>query len=415
MKLSKYVHIVFEDKFTLLFNTINSCIVQLKPTTGGNIESLFDELSEEELCYLELNKFFISDEDALKLFFTVPRQPVLNITVALTERCNLHCRYCYQNDLISRLVMDRCTIDKIVTYISKVLSEHEYINEIHFDLIGGEPLMAMEQVRYLVNKMRNFTDVGIYYLLETNGTLFTDKAREIFDDVNLVAHITLTLPEDHNYVRPFKKEECKDDSFSVILNNLVEADSFFKKKNHQLALRYNLHKKNMDAFDDFLSMMREKLPYEFSVEVAPVIDYEYNEGCDALSTDEYSKWYLPKHFENRQGVFSCEKFLIPSTRCRQCVGYQPNNIKINPDGSLSICNAWVAGNRRGSIDMLLNGETKEGIFPECRHSQELDEECADCEFLFLCGGKRLCRGDNQCHFTDYDIDDYLVRYVAERG
>lgn len=408
MELSRFVRIIPKTDSTILFNTINSCIVECEHIWIPNQDVFLRQFSESELTYLNANQFFIDDGSALKLFYSPTEENVINITISLTEQCNLHCRYCYENDLTTRLVMKTDTVQKIIQYIEKVLESDQKIEMVCFDLIGGEPLLALDSISYLIEGMQQICGVGVHYQIETNGTLFTDQVRDILKDVETTINIALTPPEDHNFMRPFKNGTS---TYSTILNNLIDSKDFFASSNHNLVIRYNANKNNSDRIDDFSEYLRDTLSYEFSLEIAPIINYSYNSMCNTLSPAEYSTWFLDKYFALTNDVFCPEKFLLLSRRNKGCTALKEHNIKIHPDGTLALCNAWVVGNRAGNINMLLSGITKENIFSPNFLSGNLDAECRMCKDLFLCGGKRFCRKEDQCHFVDFDIDEYIKMYT----
>lgn len=408
MQLSKYVYILPLNSCVIIFNTINSCIVELETKYLKELNVLTEMLSKEESQYLIENKFFIDEADALNEFTSIDELNSLNIIISLTENCNLQCKYCYQNNLNSTNLIELQTIDKIIEYIKKVIYKNTNIKKIFFDLIGGEPLLAIKQIEYLVQSMGIFDNIDIYYQLETNGTLFTSNIRSIFENKNLIAHITLSMKYDHNNMRPYKNG---NGSFSIILENLLQAKEFFLNPSHILAIRYNVHNNNYNDFDDFVTYIRSILSYPFDIETAPIINYEYNSLYNSMSEKSYKIWNLRKHFQYTQDPFSEENFKLTPTKYKQCIGYEKYNIKIFSDGTLGMCNAWFEKNRKGHIDLLLSGIPKENIFPECQYTNKIDYSCISCKDLFLCGGKRFCKVNNQCNFIDVPIKEYLQMYL----
>lgn len=412
MKLSRFVRIVPSKTGVILFNTINSCIIELTQDYFSDGEIIWDRFSSDETTYLQENQFFIDDRTAIKKFQT--SEPLTQITVilSLTEHCNLRCKYCYENDLRQKSIMSSDTIKKTVDYIASVIQNHPSLEEIHFDLIGGEPLLVVDSIAYLIKLMRPFSDKRVTYLIETNGTLFDINVQNILREVNATIHITLTPKEDHDMMRPFPGPIS---SYDMILSNLIAAKEFFENPDHLLALRYNVHRGNMEEFDEFISYMHKTLGYPFALETALIANYDYNDWQNPLSQDEYAPWNLSKIFEISDNMYSEERFFLNPKNCHPCIGYQPYSIKVHADGSLALCNTWKPINRQGNIDLLLSGMTKEQIFEESIPLRTLDDECMYCQDLFLCGGKRFCKGDDQCRFIDFDIDDYLKKYVKGRS
>ena len=80
MNLSKYVRVIQGNDSTILFNTINASIIEFTYQKSNDINILLQEMTDDEVNYLRENLFFISEQNAMKLFFTEPVSPVLNIT-----------------------------------------------------------------------------------------------------------------------------------------------------------------------------------------------------------------------------------------------------------------------------------------------------------------------------------------------
>lgn len=414
MKLSKYVKTIFTNSSTILFNTINANIVEFPHQKNNDIDLLLQELSDDELIYLRENLFFISDQDALKFFFASPVSHSLNITVSLTEFCNLKCQYCYENNLIHKSVIFQKTIDKIIQYICEVLSKNKSISAVNIDLIGGEPLLEIKQIQYLIHKLKTVNGVPFYFTLETNGTLFSEEVQEILSETSILVSVPLTIEADHNIMRPFK--DGRSSSYTTIVENLVRAKAFFEDQKHQLVFRYNAHSANIHYFDEFFETVNALLPYSFEIELARIINYPYNIPCQILSYAEYSEWFLKTYFKYTKDAYSKEHFLLPRKCFVSCVAYNPDDIKFHPDGSLALCNAWTPQNRCGNIDRLLSGKTKKEIFSTNRlFEPEIDHACYECPDIFLCGGKKICNLDNPCEFVDFNINDYIIKYVSGRN
>lgn len=233
MNLSKYVRVIQGNDSTILFNTINASIIEFTYQKSNDINILLQEMTDDEVNYLRENLFFISEQNAMKLFFTEPVSPVLNITISLTEFCNLKCRYCYEGNLIRRSVISPETIDNIVQYIYAILSRDKRKSIVNIDLIGGEPLLEIEQIQYLIQKLNPINDVTIYFTLETNGTLFSKQVQEVFKEMNVLVSVPLTIETDQNTMRPFKNGDA---SYITIVENLAKAKAFFESEKHQLLI-----------------------------------------------------------------------------------------------------------------------------------------------------------------------------------
>ena len=201
--------------------------------------------------------------------------------------------------------------------------------------------------------------------------------RKIFDSENIVVHIALSSKSDHDKWRPYGNGSG---SFSTIVENLVSAKDFFSNPHHNLA----------------------------------TVNYPYNSLKNTLPFAAYQSWNLEMHFKYENPNYQTELFIPTARRYHQCIAYDRYSIKIFSDGSLGLCNAWVPGNRRGHINHLLEGRKKEEIFSDLFKKYKVGPECINCGDLFLCGGKRFCRGNDQCLYSDFSIDQYLKAFCEGR-
>lgn len=97
------------------------------------------------------------------------------VTLVLTEQCNLNCVYCYENHKSTK-AMDFFTAKKIIDKEFKNENESE---RIYVDLFGGEPFLQFDLIKkiddYLINHLHK-TNVIIF--MTTNGTLIHGEIKK---------------------------------------------------------------------------------------------------------------------------------------------------------------------------------------------------------------------------------------------
>lgn len=100
----------------------------------------------------------------------------MNVTLWLTDRCNLRCKYCYENDTHSIHDMTSEIACQAVNFMKKQLFiTNEKILKVFFH--GGEPLLNYEvipQIIEMINASIN-SKVKIIYGITTNGTIINDN------------------------------------------------------------------------------------------------------------------------------------------------------------------------------------------------------------------------------------------------
>ncbi len=398
MKFSRYVIKVYSNKKYILYNTVNDSIIVLSKKEYEK-PSLF--------LYLKLKamSFFIKDKKVLKRIKSIRNSSknLLDITISLTEDCNLKCSYCSQNNHKRKGIITEELIDEIIEYIRNCIKINKY-KDVIINLFGGEPLLAKERIIYLVNKMKKLNNlINIYYSIETNGILLDDGFLKNFK--NIVVGISITPKEDHDNFRIFKNGSG---SYDTILSNIKKCKTFDGEK-RILKIRYNVNQNNYNLFSNFVRDIRQLKKVSY-IQLAYTYNFEYNTSENKLDYNQYKKWYTNEAMEILIKNGFEVGYIHPSYNA--CKAYEKHNIKIFSDGKLAMCNAHLYNENQISIkDLNKNISLINEIFNEKNIDLLIDRKCETCSNLLLCGGKYLCRSDDYCNFVDYDVKEFIKKYI----
>ena len=103
--------------------------------------------------------------------FLAGDRPVIDtVFVVLGRGCNLSCRYCLQHDLVDALPAE---VDPSVPAFIRRLAVDQ--GRLRVQLYGGEPLVYMDAVRELVDRLADVRD-KLTWTMITNGRLLDDAA-----------------------------------------------------------------------------------------------------------------------------------------------------------------------------------------------------------------------------------------------
>lgn len=121
------------------------------------------------------------------------RQPVSMLILKMVGFCNLACAYCYDyNAVVYRRRMEMETAEQAV---SQALERaHGGLNVLFH---GGEPLLAFDAIRALVQHARSVAGVlgrTVHFSVQTNGTQFTDEVVEFLVSENFSVGVSLDGP-----------------------------------------------------------------------------------------------------------------------------------------------------------------------------------------------------------------------------
>ena len=390
MQLSQYLKIypsLEKPDSIILFSTQNASSV-LVPV--GLIDDIRNgNLSEEEkdtLANLKLITPSTEEEKQNMLSFIRELNEVdrtLKFVVVLNLDCNLGCRYCFEGTRKGKFYLSAETADRFINFVKRRdLSGKE---KIKIAFYGGEPLLSMERIVEISEKMRAFGDSkGLKYgfSLVTNGTLLTPAVVKRLKPLGLQgAKVTLDGPEDvHNLYRPFKSGAG---SFDTIFRNVKDVCNI---TGVQIGGNYT-----KDSFREFPRLLDNLIAAGLTPGKVPVIKFDpvinenseyappdFHDGCESSNEPWISDAALYLREEILRRGYRTQK-IMPSS----CLLERDNSFVVNVDGALYKCPGMI-GREQCRI-----GNVETGLI-DYRESYGLDvwknDECLACAYLPLCFG-----------------------------
>lgn len=91
----------------------------------------------------------------------------MHLTLHLTDRCNLACRYCYQRQGTAEM-----SFETAMRSIEECAAGEENVGIIFF---GGEPLLKAELIFQIIDACEVKAPQRFHYKVTTNGTLLTSE------------------------------------------------------------------------------------------------------------------------------------------------------------------------------------------------------------------------------------------------
>jgi len=387
MYLSRYLKIYphrQEPDYHLFYSTKKASIILLHESTlkslndGGLSPSDKDTLSELGFLVHDLNK---EKEEMLSFFDEINKRKKFNAVLVMNLDCNLGCRYCYEGGMKGKFYMSSETADLLIDFIqSHCLADGKAV---HLDFYGGEPLLSLNLIKSISEKLRSSTEKrGLSYTfnLVTNGTLLTGKIAEELASLGLQsAKITVDGPrENHDRFRPFK---TGSGSFDTIIRNLKETCSLI-----DIQIGGNYTRENYRDFPRLLDyLFKEGLTPEkvYIVKFDPVTKTggalpDFREGCESIN----EPWLFEANIFLREEIMK-RGFHTPKIVPTTCMIELNDDIVVNFDGTIYKCPGLI-GWKGFEI-----GDVTTGI-KDYKESYNLNvwkkQECLNCEYLPLCFG-----------------------------
>jgi uncharacterized protein len=187
----------------------------------NGLNEIRETVKSENILQMPPIKKMLSLDDA-------PSNQTKSISLEMTERCNLRCKYCIYHEgesgfrTFGTKDIDLDTAKKAVDILSRSTQKDVYIT-----FCGGEPLLRFDIIKDTIEYCRiKLHNKKVFYSMTTNGTLITEQIANYWSSLeHHITTISLDGPElIHNQNRVF----CDGNgSFQMImrgLKRLVEAE-----------------------------------------------------------------------------------------------------------------------------------------------------------------------------------------------
>ena len=315
-----------------------------------------------------------------------------------SSQCNLLCRYCYYNNIAERRSVKSLGMMSFQTIENIMRKTFAHTNdEVNFLFQGGEPLLVgmdfyIEFMRLL--KLYNSANIKVKLIIQSNGTLITDKWAQFFVENDFLVGVTLDGPQlIHNAMRiksngkgsfldvikgiDILKKWNIDFHVMCVINELVSQNTksiynFFKSQNikHLQFIPYH------DPIDEISGGYPHSLkPVSFGKFMCELFDLWYSDlkkNC-YLSIRNFDNYVRMAHGENPEVC----------SMLGHCVPY----FVIEANGQVYPCDfysndSWYLGNINDTNFKRLTNSPLFKKFVDL--SIPKDAECLNCEHYKLC-------------------------------
>ncbi|MGA1794015.1 MAG: radical SAM protein [Thermoplasmatota archaeon] len=313
-----------------------------------------------------------------------------NVTINITNRCNLRCLTCYNQPLDhGKDSIGTEEIERLLDSLGDRIKEGAT-----FAILGGEPLIVPELT---LKACRIAKDRGMVPIISTNGTLVTKEiARELRrNDVELQVSLDGATAGTNDRIRGAGTFEKVRKNFAVLVKNKVHTILSMvvcQENFHELGEFMELSRKWGASEVRFIPMKRIGLGETGSL-TPPSLEMMVKAGAEALKKDRKIRRKLLRDY------FSILAYQCTVCMKRESCGVGIKTVFMDADGSLYPCpNLCYPRFRFGSVhqdpsSILKAWESSGGIL-DVRESYCVDsvEPCSECEVRYWCGGG--CRGES---------------------
>jgi len=260
-------------------------------------------------------------------------RPLLNLRIAITQRCNFRCDYCHkEGEGCSRGTCEEMTVDEIVRIARIAVS----LDISRIKLTGGEPLMRKD----LCDIVKGIAEIpGLRDLsMTTNGSLFASEAKRLHECGLRRVNVSLPTLNAEAY------QKLTDGKLENALEGIKAAvDAGFKPVKLNMVVLNGI---NVDAVPEMMDFARQTGTILQLIELDPVnVDDDYFSAYHRL-LDEHEEMLKQKaiRIETRKFMHNRHVYHLPDSTvevvhptenrefCAHCT-----RLRVTSDGKLKTC------------------------------------------------------------------------------
>ena len=424
MYLSK---IIKTAEHTYVYDALNNKFALLQSEDDIYNESKYaDFLSEndfrdiKEPCEFEI-KYPYSEEELEKMYNT----SIKSMTLALTEQCNLRCKYCgympkYMDESYTLKEMSSDTAFKAIDILMKNSHESEIC---HVGFYGGEPLLRLNLIKECVAYIKEkYPFRKPAYNITTNAVLLDEDVAEflIKNDIKII--ISLDGPTQQlNKYRVFQNGKS---SFDIVCKNIQmlyrKNPKYFRESVTYNVVMYNGASQELfEAVDSLWKSnvnMIDLFPTDYFMRVRDKSD-ESLLSAGRINIKSYDFAYknmlknMKKYYNSFNGPSGGNK-ILPGGFC--IAGVRKNFV--TTDGKIIVCEKVDESQEIFEIGDVDNGIDISKVRRLISYTLKRTEKCKKCwaaKFCKICFKDIININDEFCDKARKDVERELGYYLAQ--
>ncbi len=315
--------------------------------------------------------------------------------------CNLRCKYCFADEGEYHGSRKAMSAEVGMKAIDFVIEKSGPRKNIEVDLFGGEPLMAFDTIKEIVEYAKvqeKLHKKVIRFTMTTNATLLNDEIMKYMDEN--MGNIVLSIDGRKSVNDKVRTRVDGSGSYDRILPNIQKMVNM-RDKSKAYYVRGTFTRENTDFFED-VKHMADLGFKEISIE--PVVlpdEHELSLREEDLPTifEQYDKLYSDMLQRYKDGTdFKFYHFNI-DLQGGPCVykrisgcGAGHEYVAVTPDGDIYPCHQFV-GNEDFLMGNIYNGMNNNKLEQEFKAAHIYNKpKCKDCWARFYCSGG--CQANN---------------------
>lgn len=320
--------------------------------------------------------------------------PLTSISLAIAQKCNLGCSYCYAQEGGFGVKAKNMPLEKAISAVDLLFAQNHTSNKMNIAFLGGEPLANREALQAVTRYAKERAVVEskrINFSITTNGTLLTEDDANFFECYGFSVTVSLDgVGEIHDRLRPFKGGKG---SYERIIRNVEPLLAL--QKNMQVSARVTVTPVNLHLMETLDELIR--LGFH-SVGFSPMLSSPGgNDEMDSVSLQNMLENMIACGQEFEKNLIRGKRYPFSnmSTALKEIhrgthrpypCGAGAGYLGVSAGGELAACHRFVE-NEKGYFGNLTDGidrKIQQAWLTE-RHVHR-QEPCKSCWARYLCGG-----------------------------
>jgi uncharacterized protein len=358
----------------------------------------------------------------------VSSPPLRALSLAVAQKCNLGCTYCYAQQGEFGGAAKNMPLEVALDAVALLFRDVNPCERVNLSFLGGEPLINRGVIRAATERaveLARERGATATFSITTNGTLLTEQDGEFFERHGFAVTLSIDgIGEAHDALRPFKGG---NGSFARIVENA--APLLRMQRRMQVSARVTVTPRNLSlrhTLDGLLALGFHSVGFSPML-ASPTGDAEMGEGTLPAMLDEMIA--CGEAFERRvlageryafSNVVNALREIHKGTHRPYPCGAGAGYLGVSADGELAACHRFVGDEAGAMGSVAAIDRTKQNAWLAERHVHQ-QEPCRSCWARYLCGGgchhEVLARGRPACDYIrgwlHYCIGAY-ARVLAAR-
>ncbi|HEU5952468.1 TPA: PapB family radical SAM/SPASM ranthipeptide maturase [Streptococcus pneumoniae] len=335
------------------------------------------------------------------------------MTLMISQKCNLKCRYCY-GDGGEYQNRGEMTLDTAIKALNFMLNFTKR-KDLYICFFGGEPLMSFNLIKGFIEYMEHNSNFGreIHYSMTTNLTLLNENIKRFINDKNI--SLTVSLDGDKISNDSNRYFENGNGVYDIVVKNINEL-------NKKVLVRATISPNNLDIKNSIRHLTTTlNIPNVAWAEADNLLnDSDYEKITNSyLELIDYIESLVRKHkYDDVRKYYMylnvLRKFSSDGIRTKGC-GAGNNMVAVDIDGKLYPCHRFV-----GLADFIIGDVNNNKYDSKKNYLTDWDlanfSECLTCIARNSCGGGCV----NQNYYSTGSIRKHsetnckYIRKVHER-